>query len=203
MNNPNWTVCTYRAKCTPPADFDRGGVHLFVNDVVIGPDGLWMAVATDAVVRVFSTFERTPYKRNGYVLKELHGHTDDVRALAVSPCGTFIATASDDKTSRIFNVQTGICFLILPTHPAKVTCVAFSKTGTKLITGCDDGKLRAFNPITGDKLWSLQVTNPGFRPFLSVLFTNDQTRFVVVTHNNISVYALDGGESSEIGDVYG
>src|SRR5579862_2248192 len=64
----------------------------------LSPDGKWAAIADGATVRICST--------DGFVLRHvLLGHEDRVRSVAWSPDGTKIATASADRTARIWEVD--------------------------------------------------------------------------------------------------
>ena len=53
----------------------------------------------------------------GQVLKVLEGHSDLVRAVAISAYGCTIVSGSDDKTTRIWSVESGEvwarCFVTL------------------------------------------------------------------------------------------
>ena len=51
---------------------------------------------------------RTGLRISGELLNTLEGHSDAVRSVAVSPCGTFIASGSSDRTVRLWNRTTGV-----------------------------------------------------------------------------------------------
>src|SRR5437870_2318054 len=74
----------------------------------------------------------------GDLLLELRGHTEAVLNAAFSRDGTRLATASMDRTARLWEAQTGNFLRALP-HQHEVTCVAFSPDSTRLATGASDG----------------------------------------------------------------
>jgi WD40 repeat protein len=65
-----------------------------------------------------------------------------VSAVAFSPDGRFVATASDDETARVWETATGKEVYTLSGHEGPVRCVAFSPDGKRLATGSDDGTAR-------------------------------------------------------------
>lgn len=64
----------------------------------------------------------------------LRGHTHNVYRMALSPDGRFLATPSEDKTVRLWDVKSGQ-FLQTLKHQAAVICVGWSPDGATLVTG--------------------------------------------------------------------
>ncbi len=69
-------------------------------------------------------------------LLTLKGHEDRVNGVAFSPDGARIATASEDKTVRIWDAATGKEVLAPHRHRGLVWSVAFSPDGKRVATGC-------------------------------------------------------------------
>lgn len=67
----------------------------------------------------------------------LEGHSSSVRAVAFSPDGTTLASASDDQTIQLWNTATGAHRQTLEGHSGSVRAVAFSPEGNTLasVTG--------------------------------------------------------------------
>lgn len=78
----------------------------------------------------------------------LLGHTAAVVDGDFDPQGQRVATASEDRTVRIFDVQSGRALAVLTAHPNRVTAVRFSRDGKTLVTQCADGLQRSFDART-------------------------------------------------------
>jgi WD40 repeat protein len=85
-------------------------------------------------------------------------HHGIVYVAIFSPDGTKLATASEDQTARIWDVQTGAELQILK-HNGSVTKIAFSQDGTKLATVCDDKTARIWEVLKGKELFSINYSS--------------------------------------------
>jgi WD40 repeat protein len=98
-------------------------------------------------------------------LGTLHNHTNGIRSVAFSPNGRILASGSDDRTIRLWNVQDGTCQKVLQGHTRRVCSVQFSPVdvslpsgaGPILVSGSQDETIKLWNPITGDCLKTLRV----------------------------------------------
>jgi WD40 repeat protein len=79
-------------------------------------------------------------------------HADRIERLAFSPDGARVATASRDRTARIWDATTGAPVLPPLPHEDAVLDAAFDGTGARLVTASADGKVRVWDAVTGAQL---------------------------------------------------
>jgi COMPASS component SWD3 len=80
---------------------------------------------------------------------ELEGHIYGVNDIAWSPNSDFLASASDDKTVRIWSLAGGRQATVLSGHTNYVYCVKFSPIGNLIASGSYDESVRLWDPRKG------------------------------------------------------
>ena len=96
-------------------------------------------------------------------LKTFRWHLHRVAGVAVSSDGRLIATASCDRTAKIWDVASGRKLLELSGHTSWVRSVAFFPDGKKILTSSDDLTARVWEVATGRQLLVLKDHSRGKR----------------------------------------
>jgi uncharacterized protein with WD repeat len=98
-----------------------------------------------------------------------------------SPDGTFVATASDDRTAGIWEGATGRRLVLVRAHQGPVHSVEFSPDGERFVTASDDNTARVWNAHTGEPV------SPPLRHARSVIrasFSHDSRWIVTASIDN-------------------
>ena len=134
----------------------------------------------------------------GAQLAQLRGHTQAVIALAFSPDGAMLASASEDRTTRLWRVADGAQQAVLQGHQDPVYGVAFSPDGARLATAAWDRTVRLWSVPQGRQLRRLEGHQDAV---VAVSFSPDGRALASASHDGtVRLWATDTGRLSLVID---
>ncbi len=151
----------------------------------------------DSVIRIWR-FEANRFgdvNPPAQLSEELMGHQGWVWDLALSPNGRLLASASADRSIRLWEVETGGELASLTAHQATVGAIAFSPDGRRLASAAWDGSVVVWDVASWEPLWESNLHGQRVH---SISFSADGSAFAT---------GAGGGElflwSTEDGELLG
>jgi len=126
--------------------------------------------------------------------RELTGHEGWVKSVAVSPDGTWATTGSEDKTVKIWDLETGACRATLKGHAGEVNSVAVTPDGKRILSASDDTSVRVWDASSGRELLKLDEHRGAV---LSVTALWDNARVLSGGWDGLRLWDLSSGKCLE------
>lgn len=125
-----------------------------VFDVDWKDDDVFATCSSDKTILICSVNSKEPH-----ALKTLTGHTDEVNALCWSPDGKLLASCSDDKTAKIWSMESGLVFDLVG-HTKEIYTLRWvpaTETNPQLVcTASFDGSVKVWDSVTGLERFTLR-----------------------------------------------
>ncbi|CAF0792052.1 unnamed protein product [Adineta ricciae] len=134
-----------------------------LSSVDVSSKQYWLAVNDKHNIRLIDTLDS-----NSCILKDLRGHTGDIECLAWSPSiDHLLASSSQDKTVRLWNVEIGCPLKVYVEHSDAVLSLIFSSSDANyIISGSRDQSLH---------IWHIEHhTQPADQPLPCNMIEDDE-----------------------------
>jgi WD40 repeat protein/predicted Ser/Thr protein kinase len=144
---------------------DRPGVPF-----AFSPDGKWLA-CRDGPGKTVVLWDAHTFRP----VRQFHGHTGEINAIAFDKGGGRFVSASSDRTVRLWDTATGQCLRFFDGHTDVVFAAAFHPDGTRIASAGRDRAVWLWDPATGQEVARL----PGHTSYVwSLAFSPDGTTLV-------------------------
>ena len=158
--------------------------------VSYSPEGDYMAIAMSStksiVIKKVSDLSS---------VTTLTGHTDWVRSVEFSPDGKALVSCSDDKTVRMWDLETrnSRTLAVLPEWGTRAT---FTPDGSRIVCSSRDGIFRIYDVRTANEIPEFQIKHPGY---LNSFDISSDGKQVICGSADPLVHIWDCGDSMDTG----
>ncbi|KAH6888553.1 hypothetical protein B0T10DRAFT_573325 [Thelonectria olida] len=125
---------------------------------------------------------------SGSCVKRLSGHEGDLEAVVFSPDGSFLASASSDRTIKIWHLGTAKCTQTIQGY--KAGTISFSRDGRQFASALSDGTFGVWDTDTGSRV--MQVGDDTHK-ITSVAFLADKLLATSSSDGTIGIWDLETG----------
>ncbi|KAG7427685.1 Vegetative incompatibility protein HET-E-1 [Fusarium oxysporum f. sp. raphani] len=129
-------------------------------------------------------------------LSVMEGHSDSVQSVVFSHDSKMVASASLDKTIRIWNIETGECKHVLKGHSNLVKSVVFSHDSNMVASASLDKTIRIWNIETGE---CKHVLKGHSNLVKSVVFSHDSNMVASASGDKTArIWNIETGECKQV-----
>lgn len=111
-----------------------------ITSALFNNTGDWVALASKDLGQLL-VWE---WQSEQYIMKQ-QGHSSEMTCISYSADGQFLATGGEDSKVKLWNTQSGFCFVTFSEHTSGVTDLQFSRGKKFLVSSSLDGTVRAFD----------------------------------------------------------
>jgi WD40 repeat protein/uncharacterized caspase-like protein len=166
-----------------------------VTTVTFTPDNQIITASTDGRIKFWQV--------DGKLLRDIPAHTSTVYRVAVSQDGKILASASGDRTVKLWRIADGSLVKSINAHSAEVRSVNFSPDGQTLASTSTDSTIKLWSSNDGELLETLQghsigVYDVSFSPNSQTLVSASEDKTIRIWQRNNNLWKTLIGHQGEV-----
>lgn len=133
--------------------------HGYISSVAISPDGKIFVSDCGNLIKVWELPQDNfinIWSQNPKLVYTLTGHTGKVTTMGISKDSKKLVSGSEDKTIKIWNLQTGHLIKTLEGHVGKINCLAISPDNQIIVSASNDKTVKIWDLKRGTLLRTLE-----------------------------------------------
>jgi WD40 repeat protein len=129
-----------------------GSILLSLSDIIFSSSvlfwqlGRWRSQLSGSILRFWNCHS----KAKAPLLHTFCGHSSSVELIALSPNSQTLVSADQDRTIKLWNLQTGKHLRTLTGHLKPIRSIVISRDGKTIATASWDGTIKLWNLPTGE-----------------------------------------------------
>ena len=172
-----WDVANYEQRAS--VEVSRPSLPVYQYPVAFSPDSTTIATAVGS--EDGQTWNVNIWDATDGTLQSTFGrHSTPVAAVAFSPTGETIASASHGGSVRLWDAKTGQLKGLLRGHIGGVYAVAFSPQGDRLVSGGSDGSVKVWDLQASSEVITLRA---GTSRVFALQFTSDGQKLLATNED--------------------
>lgn len=145
-------------------------------------------IAIEALKKAYTREAENALRRSfdNKIIK-LSGHTRPVTNMVFSPDGNLLASASEDRSIRVWDLRDGRCIMIFVGHTDAIRSINFNSSNKLLVSTSYDNTIRIWNLMTNKQTY---IFRKHCEDVQDAIFSPDDEKVISASENRIYIWDI-------------